>query len=215
MLWIQRIQHLKNNHKFYPDKILDVGACVGHFFDLAKKIWPNSDITMVEANPLLESELKKKSNKYHICVLSNKIEEKIFFTNKLEKVPSGASLYVENSKYYNNDNVIENKIYTTTLNDLFPSESFDLIKLDTQGSELDIIDGGKEIVRKAKYVLIETSVVQYNINAPLIKDVINYLDLMGFSVVDIWNCAYANIVPGHHYDDLCQIDLLFKNNSYE
>jgi FkbM family methyltransferase len=215
MLWLQRIQHLKKNHNFYPKNILDIGACVGHFFDIVKQIWPKSEITMIEANSVCEPELKKRSNNYYISTLSDSIKNTIYYTNKIEKIPSGASLYLENTSFYSPENVIINHIQTNTLTNLLGYKNFDFIKLDTQGSEIDIIKGGIDIVKNAKYLLVESSITNYNLNAPLIKDLLVFLDSIDFQMIDIWNCHYANIVPGNHYDDLSQIDILFKNNLYE
>ena len=52
---------------------------------------------------------------------------------------------------------------------------YDLIKVDTQGSELDVIEGGKEICSKAKAMLLEVSYTEYNKDAPLSEEVINYM----------------------------------------
>lgn len=215
MMWTQRLHHWKTNHNLYPRTILDIGACVGDFHDLAKSVWSNADIVMIEANKNCEDKLKTKNAKYYITALSNKTEQRLFYANN-ELISSGESFYKENTCYYN-DNVLNSYyINTTTLDTLFPNELFNLIKIDTQGSEIDILRGGKILVQKAHHILLEVSITAYNIGAPLIQDVLNYMDSIGFVMVDIWNCGYANRVPGKHYDDLCQIDVLFtRKNDYD
>ncbi len=72
------------------------------------------------------------------------------------------------------------------LDDLFESDSeFDLIKIDTQGSELDIIEGGLNLCNKAKGILLEVSLTQYNENAPLYDEVIDYMTSHGFIKTEI------------------------------
>ena len=62
------------------------------------------------------------------------------------------------------------------MDDLLNKDSkYDLIKVDTQGSELDVIEGGKEICMKAKAMLLEVSNTEYNKDAPLSEEVINYM----------------------------------------
>lgn len=81
-------------------------------------------------------------------------------------------------------NVIKKK--GIKLDDLFtPDIKFDLIKIDTQGSELDIITGGKILCGKAKGILLEVSLTQYNENSPLYNQVIEFMDDFGFKAVDI------------------------------
>jgi hypothetical protein len=131
------------------------------------------------------------------------------FVTDIAKNQLGESFYRENTNYYSDSFINPYYINTETLDNLFPNESFDFIKIDTQGSEIDILVGGKLLVQSTEYILLEVSITNYNIGAPLIKDVLNYMDSIGFIMVDIWNCGYANRVPGKHYDDLCQIDVLF------
>lgn len=211
MMWTQRIQHLKDNHKFNPSKILDIGACIGHFHDLAKSVWPESDIVMVEANKDCEQKLAEKKSKYYIKALSNKPRQKrAFYRNLQNKINSGESFYREKTAYYSDSSVLVEEVETYTLDELFIDDVFELIKLDTQGSEIDILKGGSKLISRSSYILIEASITNYNIGAPVLKDVLVELSEMNFDMVDIWNCAYANRVEGKHYDDLCQIDVLFQ-----
>ena len=47
----------------------------------------------------------------------------------------------------------------------------DLIKIDTQGSELDILNGSSEALKNIKYLIVELQHIQYNKNAKFfIKD---------------------------------------------
>ena len=94
---------------------------------------------------------------------------------------------------------------TNTLDNLFPNKQFDLIKLDTQGSEIDIIKGGFELCRKAKYMILETSLIEYNINSPNENQVNDFMKSIGFSMV---------LVIGTHYlnGQLSQRDILYENS---
>jgi len=88
---------------------------------------------------------------------------------------------------------------------LFEEDSeFDLIKIDTQGSELDIIEGGKNLCLKAKGILLEVSLTQYNENSPLYAEVMRYMSEFGFTSVE-------EIGYGHHplTGELIQKDILF------
>lgn len=212
MFWIERLNHWKKNHNFHPKKILDVGACIGHFYDIAKSIWPESEIVMIEANPNCENEIKNKNSRYYITALSDKIGQRCFYQNN-KTISSGESFYKENTIYYNDELLQVHTVNTDTLDSLFKDEIFDFIKIDTQGSEIDILKGGQFLVEKANHILLEVSVTEYNIGAPLIKDVLDYMHSIDFIMVDIWNCAYANRGKGQHFDDLCQLDILFEKKN--
>jgi FkbM family methyltransferase len=47
------------------------------------------------------------------------------------------------------------KVKCTTLDDYFKDIKLDYLKIDTEGSELDVIKGGIETIKKCKYVVIE------------------------------------------------------------
>ncbi len=57
---------------------------------------------------------------------------------------------------------------------------FDLIKLDTQGSELDILKGGVNLVQRSKAIILEVSHQSYNQDSPLVNEVIEYMTDINF-----------------------------------
>jgi hypothetical protein len=81
---------------------------------------------------------------------------------------------------------------------------FDLIKIDTQGSELDIISGGRNLCSKAKGILLEVSLTQYNENSPLISEVHEFMHNFGYEPKEI-------LGVGHHpkTGKLIQNDILY------
>ena len=56
----------------------------------------------------------------------------------------------------------------------------ELIKMDSQGSELDIIKGAQECLKHCKYLILELQEVEYNLKAPLAPFVIQYLKNIGY-----------------------------------
>lgn len=172
---------LKENG-FKPNKILDVGANIGEFTDICKNIWPNTICYMVEANKNCEKYLSEKTDPYFIEVLGEKDNEDIIFylTNENE-ICTGNSVYLEKTHHYDGDKLIEEHRKTKKVDTLFKDETFDLIKLDTQGSELDILRGSYNVINKTKYIIIETSIKEYNLNAPLEVEVIDFMGSVGYN----------------------------------
>ena len=172
----QKLQELAN--EFCPKSILDIGANKGEFSLMCHSIWPNSNIILIEGNRNCQKDLDQLQFKSYITLLSDSEKDVIFYINNDNLKCTGSSYYKEITHHYHS--AIEEERSTSTLDILFPCEEFDFIKIDTQGSELDILKGGKNIVQKAKYILLEVSIQEYNKNAPLHDDVIEYMKSIGF-----------------------------------
>tara|TARA_B100000963_G_C22631243_1_gene675036 strand:+ start:731 stop:1378 length:648 start_codon:yes stop_codon:yes gene_type:complete len=195
---------------FNPNTILDIGAHTGQFYEWAKNIWPDAFIWMIEANDCHEATLKNLSSntidKYTIATMGDSEREVDFYTRKDKPHTQGASYYKETNYWDIPQLVMEIPKTLQTLDSMFTDDSiFDFIKMDTQGSELDIIKGGKHLCSKAKYILLEVAVTQYNDNAPLENEVITFMNDFGFS---------EGLTIGEHYDGnkIIQKDIVFKNN---
>lgn len=162
--------------------ILDIGANQGHFSLTVKSVFPDMDILMFEANPFCDNFLKKTGIPYEMICLSDTEKEVKFYFEDKNFTGTGASYYLEKTPWYSLKNFT--KMNTRRLDDVV-SKSYDLIKLDTQGSELDIMRGGVKTICDAKFLLIELSIIEYNENAPLKEEVMNYVSSMGFRPLEL------------------------------
>ena len=188
-----------------PDRILDIGANIGQFHQEAKQSFPNSFIFSIEASNECEEHLKQITDNYFIGMLAKDNNSYDYFSRKDAPTGTGNSYYRELTHYYSDENLDIIKKNRIKLDDLFEEDSvFDLIKIDTQGSELDIIEGGIELCKKAKGILLEVSLTQYNENSPLYDEVIQFMDNIGFKPVE-------ELGYGHHptTGELIQKDILF------
>lgn len=186
-----------------PKRILDIGANIGQFHQAIKTWLPDSFIYSIEANPLCISELIKVTNEYKICLLGNETKHINFYTNISNPISTGASYYKENTEHFCDDNLLTLSLKMVRLDDL-NLEPFDFVKIDTQGSELDIIKGGINLIKKAKHLLIEaTTKGCYNLGSPCGDDVLEYLWKEGFKELD--SLSYEE------HNNVIQEDILFKN----
>tara|TARA_R110002153_G_scaffold135870_1_gene285581 strand:+ start:44 stop:667 length:624 start_codon:yes stop_codon:yes gene_type:complete len=201
----------KINNYFIPYKILDIGANIGQFHQEAKQTYPESYIFSIEASEDCEPYLEKISNNYYIGLLSKENIEYNFYSRENYPTGTGDSIYKELTPFYSDENLKIIKKQGIRLDDLFTKDSeFDLIKIDTQGSELDIIEGGVELCKKAKGILLEVSLTQYNENAPLYNDVIKYMNSLGFYEKEILDEAKNH---GSHQQDILFINGKFTNKN--
>jgi FkbM family methyltransferase len=191
---------------FEPKSVLDIGANVGQFYNEIKTIFPDAYYYLIEGNENCKPALDGLNVDYSICLLSDKEKEVDFYLNKNEPRCTGNSIYREKTSFYDDDQIIVETKITKTLSTLLNNQTFDLIKIDVQGSEIDIINGGLDIIKESKGILLEVSLVEYNQNAPTKDFVYAYMDKLGFIPVEL----IGNINhPITH--ELIQQDILFLN----
>ena len=184
--------------------VLDIGACNGSWSLLVKSIFPGVNILMLEANNDKEHILKKIGN-YKIALLSSEANKEVNYYKSLSDDASGNSIYLENTNY----KFIPEKRITTTLKLIVPKDiNYDLIKMDVQGSELDIIKGGLDIIKKTKFLLLELQIFEYNKDAPMLSEVLTYLKNINFDLVDVFDLLYSSS------GSLIQIDGFFVNRDF-
>jgi FkbM family methyltransferase len=195
---------------FEPKSILDIGANVGQFYNEIKNIFPNSYYYLVEGSESCEVVLETLNVDYSICLLSDSEKDVDFYIRKNEPRCTGNSIYRENTSFYDDDQILIEKRQTKTLSNLLNNQKFDLIKIDVQGSEIDIINGGLDIIKEAKGILMEVSLMEYNQNSPTKEFVYEYMDNLGFKPVEL----IGNINHPLTYE-LIQQDILFLNKKYD
>lgn len=197
----KRFNHYKNLNIDFKN-VLDIGAYEGQWSRLFTSIYPDANVLMIEANTEKEKTLKEIGN-YKIALLGAKDNEEVDYYKCLNGVPTGNGIYPENTEYQ----FQPEKRKAITLTTLLGSEKgFDLIKMDVQGSELNIIKGALPIIKNTKYLLLELQTYPYNKGAPQIEEVVSYLHGLNFGFVDLFDLMYSN-------NHLIQVDGLFINKN--
>lgn len=196
---------------FNPRRVLDLGAAYGHFVALTKHVWPAAEIVAVEAcaecAPMLEP---TEPSEIHYACLSDKIGSREFFY--IDHESSGAGYFPENTPLYKTKRLKSVVKPTTTVDSMFFGRTFDLMKLDTQGSELDILKSAANVLHNTKVVIIELSFLRFCEGAPLIDDVMAFMRERNFR---LWSTCGP--VEGIHVlgSRVNQIDGIFVNTAFE
>jgi FkbM family methyltransferase len=178
-----------------PRAILDIGGFKGNWTREVQGLFPSASVVILEPNA--HPELRSIGVPVFHDVVSSSVREVPWYSN----LSTGDSLYQERTSHYVGVTPVTRT--TTTLDTLFPTRRFDFVKIDCQGSELDILEGGQTLVAETEVLLLECSFAgQYNRGAPSFADYIRVTDALGFAPVDITELHRANGV-------LCQIDILF------
>ena len=182
-----------------------MGACRGIWTaQMKSSVLFDSDFFLFEANSQYEPYLKDLNSKvpfvYNIEVLSSPDKEWVDFYKSGD---TGDSYYKETTAHY--DNSVPTRLITTTLDSIIKRQNLplpDFIKIDTQGSELDIFLGGSSAVESAKMIYMECPIINYNDSAPRIGEYISYMTSKDFIPVDIFEIHRSEGV-------LLQIDIMF------
>ena len=193
---------------FTPTSVLDIGANVGDFAKQCKLMYPMAKYFLIEGNDACEPYLKNLGYEYFIGLLSDTPKLVKFYINKQNHISTGNSIYRENTEHFSDENVIIQELQTTTLDRVVDNRKFDLIKIDVQGSELDIIRGGLNTVKNAKGIIMELSIIEYNKDSSLQEEVIEYMASIDYHPVEE---LYAHT---NSEGLILQRDVLFLNRSY-
>ena len=190
---IEYLNKLKNDG-VDPMVIYDVGACVLHWTDRVRNIWPSAEVIAFEAADVHEFLYQESGIQYHIGVLSDESGKEVNFYQN-DEAPGGNSYYRENAEIQPaaatlySDRYVR-KLRTITLDAVASLKRFpppDLIKMDVQGAELDVLKGAQETIKTAKHIILELQIVEYNKGAPLKDTVIAYMDSIGYDCLGLFS----------------------------
>jgi FkbM family methyltransferase len=178
---------LQNLHHagFLPAQIIDCGAYVGKWTCMARTIFPDAKVLMVEAAPENEPALSAVATtgsgvSYAIALLGPNDRGTVPYF----KMATGSSVLAEQTDV--SREVVH--LPMTTLDRLAISRGIrvvDLLKLDVQGFELEVLRGAEALLQTAQVVLLEVSFLQYNAEAPLVHEVFAAMRSYGFLAYDI------------------------------
>jgi FkbM family methyltransferase len=170
---------------FEPKVIYDIGACVLHWTDKAKTVWPDATYVAFDAMDAAKFIYEEERMGYACGVLGSEDGKLVEFWENTEN-PAGNSVYKENNKLSPLADQLYSKSvqkYTGKLDTIIESFGFkqpDLIKIDVQGSELDILKGATKVLEQCDNIILEMQHVDYNKGAPKAQEVIEYLESIGF-----------------------------------
>jgi FkbM family methyltransferase len=188
---------------FSPDVIVDVGAHRGEWTKMAMPLFPTSRFVMVEPQVDKEPELARLQAMAHSrigyvmsLVGSGPKESTEFFL-----ADTGSSIYYENTSFPRH----RISLPMTTLDAVLERQGAEgkcFLKLDVQGAELDVLAGAQRTLERTDVILTEASLVEYNLGAPRIADVVARLRELDFLLFDIWDLRRIGPI-------LAQTDFLF------
>jgi len=173
---------------FAPAVVYDIGAYRGGWTRLAADVFPAAQFVLFEANRDHAAALAASGRRHVIAALGEADGGTRAFHVPRAGDVTGASLYVENTAHYAEQNLQVRAVETVRLDTLVAREKLpapDLIKIDVQGAELEVLAGAGNTLRSVEALIVEVSLVDYNKGGPLAAQVIAALDRLGFRCADV------------------------------
>tara|TARA_B100001250_G_scaffold405811_1_gene423872 strand:- start:2755 stop:3444 length:690 start_codon:yes stop_codon:yes gene_type:complete len=150
-----------------PIVVFDIGCFIGNFSRKIKKKFPDGSFFLFDPNP----NLKINDFNHYKLALSKSDKKRIYYLNNF--FPGGGSSLSPNGKndfWWNLTRKIitlkfwktysEHEVNSITL-DKFCEENkikyIDILKIDVDGTELEVLQGGDEILNQVKIALVEVN----------------------------------------------------------
>ena len=192
---------------FNPRAAVDVGAYQGEWAVLARKIFPEISVLMVEAQAGRRPDLEAVKGRlgvgvdYRIAVLGPRNGETVFF-NEYPDAPTASSVLAWNSSTARRISCTTQTLDTVLAQAGMPQP--DLVKLDVQGFELEVLKGAPNVLQQAQAFLMEVSLIDLYQKNPLLLDVVTFMHQNNFVAYDICTLMRRPLDQA-----LAQVDMIF------
>jgi FkbM family methyltransferase len=187
--YLKRISYLLNNNLNHKFTLLDIGAANGvngRWNIISDKL--NS--ILVEPHKESAKDLKLQGLEVIESVLHSENDKKIKFYNT--RKPMCSSFYKPNLNHLKN--FLDKDRFEILSEDTYSSKTLDseiikftqpnFIKIDTEGSELDILKGSRKTLENVFGLEVECSFHQLREGQPLFEEIRSYLKSLDFIFID-------------------------------
>lgn len=200
-----------------PKTVVDVGANVGQFAIAAAKLFPGVQVHSFEPNPPCAAQLQCNVTKLaavqvHQLALGRVAGTVDFHVNTHSH--SSSILPLANSHLDAFPDARESgviQVQVSTLDQVFAGQILPspvLLKLDVQGYELPVLQGGKVFLQSVDYVLLEASFKPLYQNEPLFMEIVAQMRELGFEFL-----RPVGFLRSPQTGEFLQMDALFQRRS--
>jgi FkbM family methyltransferase len=135
------------------DIALDVGACIGDTtIPMAVKVGSKGKVIAIEPHPINVQYLKQNLSKFQNVEIVDKAlwncKKEIEFN--IHSTPTGHSIIPDKER---KDSIA---VDADTLDNLFAEKQIDFAKIDVQGAEAEVLQGGDNFLSRIKKLVVET-----------------------------------------------------------
>jgi FkbM family methyltransferase len=215
-------EYLKNARYNKSGVFFDIGAAAGVFSKKIIESFPNAKIFMIEPNLEFFLKLKKFFIGSQFTIFNkiayNKKNYKKFYNYNNKEL---SSIYRINNKHeFNKNNNKYNISYieTVKLDDIvkkFNIKMIDLVKIDVQGSEMQVLEGLKKTLKEKKIYMLLVEVSCENNNTGIyennsdVSELISFMNKYNYKIFSILDIS-INIDKS-----IKQLEFIFINKNFE
>lgn len=193
---------------FAPATVIDVGAAMGMFSRTCHAVFPQAHYLLIEPLEEFLPSLTKVSRdipgtRFELAAATASGDST---TLNVHADLLGSSLYRETEEG-SNVNGAPRRVHTITLDQWVEEQGGMppyLMKIDVQGAELDVLEGGQAILADTGVVILEVSLFRFFQRGPVFQEVLEYMKAKGFAPYDFLGLQYRPID-----DALSQVDVVF------
>ena len=190
---------------FNPRTVIDVGAAQGT--PVLYDVFPQARYILIEP---LEEYIP------HLKQLVDRLDTAEYIIAAATATPGNVIINVhpdlEGSSLYQEDedsdvNGVERMIPAMTLDNICSERGTEgpyLIKIDTQGSELEVLKGAHTVLKDTEFVILEVSFFEFFKGGPQVYDCMSFMKNLGFVPYDIFDLQYR-LLDGA----MSQVDIAF------
>jgi FkbM family methyltransferase len=189
-------------HRPKIQRLLDIGAHVGRFTHAATQIWPISEVVAVEPNSEVFEQLRAAIPR-HAVIVSDAIDDSPrvadFFVHPDSTMNSLVSVdetsFQEQFGYYSPTAIRSRPVQVRTLDSLTAElgiglERDLLLKIDTQGNELAILQSGHRILEQCSVCVVEYMFWSGYKKAHELDELIGFMKKEGFHLAGVLGAEF-------------------------
>ncbi len=188
---------------FTPASVIDIGAFVGEWTTRTQAIWPEAKFLMIEPQPNKQERLSS------LCSDLISLEQALLGSTDSDAVPFHMDDHGGSSVLEQFQNKCERltRLPMKTLDEVVAARQLRgpiLLKADVQGYELEVLRGATDTLRQVEVILLEVSLLPYNIGAPGFSDVVSFMATRQFFAYD-----FCSMHRRQSDETAFQVDVLF------
>jgi FkbM family methyltransferase len=192
---------------FRPATVIDVGAAYGDFTSHCRTVFPEARYLLIEPLqeyvPSLQAVIAALPNAEYVTAAAADRSGTVVLNVHPDLV--GSSLYKEDED--SDVNGVERTVPAVTLDGLCQAKKTHgpyLLKIDTQGAELQVLAGAETIFPEIELIMLEVSLFEFFQGGPLLADCVVFMKEKGFLVYEMFDFQYR-LLDGA----MSQVDIAF------
>ena len=176
--------------------VYDIGAFQGNWAKEVKALQKKASLYLFEANPACSPHLTSTGFPFFIRLLGSETR-RVKFYSRNETGDSIFPQYEETGTQRKDFTYLEMHPLDSVVTE-FDLPSPDMIKIDAQGSELEILKGCQQTLQSAKVVLLECPILSINFGSPKLEEYLDFMITRNFvpyflSQVHVWHGILVEI----------------------